>query len=170
MRTRYLLVTLLTAFVVAADQLSKYWVVRTLAPDGRIAVVDSFFDLVYVLNRGAAFGLLNRADITWQKTFFIVTALLALGIIIHIVRSSGENERLLQVGLGLISGGASGNLIDRIRLGEVIDFLDVYVGAWHWPAFNVADSAISVGAILVLLSYYRRGRSATANSGAIRHV
>lgn len=124
-------------------------------------MVPGFLRFVHVLNRGAAFGFLNRQDIQWQSSFFIGVTVIAVGIIVYLLRSSDRRNRFFLLGLGAILGGALGNLADRVRMGVVIDFLDVYVGSFHWPAFNIADSAITAGALSLLVSFYRQERHAS---------
>ncbi len=153
---RLLRVVPLAGLIVLLDQLTKFWVVRTIAPGKPVQVIPHFFDLVYVLNRGAAFGFLNSSDISWQRYFFIGIKILAVFVILFIVKLSKTAGPFFLAGLGLILGGAVGNLVDRLHTGLVVDFLDVYVGAYHWPAFNVADSAITVGAGLLIIALYRQ--------------
>jgi signal peptidase II len=140
----------LILFVVLADQLTKLWIMNSLPLFGKRIIIPGFFNLVHVTNTGAAFGLLAGEHALWRQVFFIVVALVALTAIFfayHQVRTKG----LLFTGaVGLIAGGALGNLIDRIRFGAVVDFLDFYIQNYHWPAFNVADSAITVGVGLFL--------------------
>ena len=107
-----------------------------------------------IRNRGAAFGFLNRSDIEWQFWLFLLATLVAAVAIILLVRTAQEQPWLFRA-LGLVMGGALGNLIDRIRFRAVVDFLDIYVGDWHWPAFNVADMAICVGAGLACLLLWK---------------
>lgn len=126
------------------DQLTKTAVTAGIAVGHGFSVIDGCFNIVHVLNRGAAFGFLNSEQTDWQFWLFLGAALLVGGIILHLVRTS-PYSRLLFFGLGSILGGAVGNLIDRIRSRAVTDFLDVYWGDWHWPAFNVADIAICLG-------------------------
>ncbi len=126
------------------DQLTKAAVTANLVPGQGVTIIPGFFNLVHVLNRGAAFGFLNYENSTWQFWLFAGAAILVTCIILNIVRTSAYN-RLLFFGLGSILGGAAGNLIDRVRFLAVTDFLDVYFGQWHWPAFNVADMAICLG-------------------------
>ncbi len=142
---RYALVSGLAALIIFLDQLSKWWVVKNLPLHEAVPVLDGFFNLVHIYNRGAAFGFLNRSDIEWQFWLFLVATCVAVVAIGYLVRTSAPS-RLLFSALGLILGGALGNLIDRIRFRAVVDFLDFYVGTWHWPAFNVADIAICLGA------------------------
>ena len=138
----------LAAAIVVADQIVKWIVLRAFAPGEQRAVTD-FFNLVLVFNKGAAFSLFAQAP-GWQAPVLSAFALAAAVVVaVFIVRSPGR--QLLCLGLGLILGGAIGNVIDRLRFGEVVDFLDFHALGWHWPAFNVADSAISVGAVLLIL-------------------
>jgi signal peptidase II len=136
------------AVIVAVDQATKALVQASLAPGERIQVIP-FADLVLVFNTGAAFSFLAGAG-GWQRGFFIVIALAAIALIGWLlVRHGGEH--LFCAGLALILGGAIGNLWDRIVLGHVVDFVLLHAGGWHFPAFNVADSAITVGAALLIL-------------------
>jgi signal peptidase II len=138
----------LAAAVVAADQVTKAMVLGRFALGERLEVTG-FFNMVLVYNKGAAFSFLSDAA-GWQTPALVVFALLAIGIVgTFIVRSPGR--RMLCSGLALILGGAIGNLIDRLRFGQVVDFLDFHAQGWHWPAFNVADSAITLGAALIIL-------------------
>ncbi|NLY40333.1 MAG: signal peptidase II [Desulfovibrionales bacterium] len=157
LRRRAKLIVCTAALVLGLDQGSKIWIQHAIPVWEKVCtVIPGFFDIVHILNRGAAFGFLNTPDITWQRLFFIVVSLLAMGIIVFMARSTEDDGPLYEYGLALILGGALGNLIDRIRLGVVVDFLDFYVGAWHWPAFNVADMGICIGAASLLLSFYQR--------------
>lgn len=151
---RYRLIFVLATLCVLVDQVSKWLVVQKLPLHQSLTVIPGYFDLVHVLNRGAAFGFLNRSDIDWQFWLFLLATVLAGGIILSIT-SQAKRDSALFWGFGLILGGAVGNLIDRVRLRAVIDFLDVYVGNWHWPAFNVADMAICVGAVLAGIALWR---------------
>jgi len=138
----------LAAAVVAADQVTKAIVLGRFALGERLEVTG-FFNMVLVYNKGAAFSFLSDAA-GWQTPALVVFALVAIGIVgTFIVRSPGR--RMLCSGLALILGGAIGNVIDRLRFGQVVDFLDFHALGWHWPAFNVADSAITVGAVLLIL-------------------
>jgi signal peptidase II len=164
MKPRYRTAGLVALAVLILDQASKLAVMRTLELGAAKVVIPGVFNLVHIINRGAAFGFLNRADITWQRSFFIVATLLAVAVIIHLLRSNTTREPFLTWGLGLILGGAVGNLVDRIRFGHVVDFLDFHLGQRHWPAFNVADIAITVGAFAVIVSMYRKRKHASHSS------
>ena len=137
----------LAALVIVLDQLSKLWVLSALKYGERIEVTP-FFNLVLVFNPGAAFSFLSDAG-GWQRWFFVVLAIAVSGWLTFLIRSHAA-ERLLPLAAALIMGGALGNVIDRIRFGAVADFVDVHAAGWHWPAFNVADSAISVGVALLV--------------------
>ena len=126
------------------DQLTKAAVTASIPLYHGFSVIPGFFDLVHVQNRGAAFGFLDSRDTDWQIWLFLGAAVAVTVIVLNMVRTA-RFDRLLFFGLGSILGGALGNVIDRIRLRAVTDFLDVYVGQWHWPAFNVADIAICLG-------------------------
>ena len=151
----------LAGAVLVLDQASKLLVQHLIRPLETVAVIPDFFRLVHVLNKGAAFGFLNRPDMQWQAYFFICVTLVAVGIIVYLLHSSERRDRFFLLGLGAILGGALGNLVDRVRMGMVIDFLDFSIGSFHWPAFNVADCAITVGALSLLASFYRRERHAS---------
>lgn len=158
MPLRYRLVCSLAAIVVVLDQATK-WLVEATIPFNETVEVLPFFDLVHIQNRGAAFGFLNRSDIEWQFWLFFVATILSIGAIFSIVRAVKMPIKggvaLLFVALGSILGGALGNFIDRVRYRAVVDFLDFYIGTWHWPAFNVADIAISVGAFLAIIAVWK---------------
>lgn len=139
---------MLAAVVMIMDQVTKLWVLKTFAP-GEVLPVTAFFNLVLVFNPGAAFSFLaDHAG--WQRWFFAVIALAISGWILWQLRTL-RPKSMFSVGLALIMGGALGNLIDRLWLGMVVDFIDVHAAGWHWPAFNIADSAVCVGAALYVL-------------------
>ena len=141
MRLSYRIALPIAALVVLLDQLTKLWIQEHMVLYTTRTVIPGFFNIVHVLNRGAAFGFLNRSDIQWQTYFFFAATALAVMIIFHLLRMARDDDKLLITGLGLILGGAVGNLIDRIRQGLVIDFFDFRI----WPVFNVADIAIVLG-------------------------
>lgn len=141
--------------IILLDQLTK-WLVASNVPlwTGR-EIIPGFFNLVHYLNKGAAFGFLSDSNGNWQIYLFGGIALLAGAIILHMLSRLPEREFWQRFFLGAILGGALGNLIDRLLIGEVIDFLDFYIGSFHWPAFNVADTAITCGVIGLLLTMWR---------------
>ena len=139
---------LLAAVVFAADQATK-WLILEAYRLGDATRVTDFFNIVRAHNSGAAFSFLAGAA-GWQRWFFIVIALGASAFILHLLMRHGE-QRMFSIALGLILGGAIGNVIDRLVHGQVVDFLLFYRGGWYFPAFNLADSAITVGAVLLIL-------------------
>lgn len=144
---------------VLADQLTKAWILDAFTLYESREIIPGFFNLVYVTNSGAAFSMLASVDSPWRHYFFLgVGAVAVIGLTIAYWKLRRTN-RFYPVGLALIAGGAVGNLIDRIRFGSVVDFLDFYVGKYHWPAFNIADSAICVGAALCILINFTETRN-----------
>ena len=142
---------IVAAVTVIADQLTKAWVLNSFQLYESRAVIPDFFNLVYVTNTGAAFSILADVDSVWKHYFFLgIGGVAVTGLTIAWFRMRKESI-LYGVALALICGGAVGNLIDRIRFGSVVDFLDFHLAGHHWPAFNIADSAICVGAGLFLV-------------------
>ncbi len=134
----------------AADQATKFWVVRNLPTYEPREIVQGFFGLVHVRNTGVAFSLLSSLDHRWVHPFLILATVLAMGAMLAYIAYL-PCRGTAPVGLGLILGGAVGNLIDRARLGYVVDFLDLYWRNHHWPTFNVADVGISAGVVLLVI-------------------
>lgn len=145
--------------IVLFDQVTKEIIRRTMPLGDSRGVIPGFLDLTHVQNTGAAFGLLNSVDFSYKPLVMIAVAALALVAIAVYAAQLGFHERLARFGLALILGGAFGNLIDRATAGHVLDFVDVYWGANHFWAFNVADAAITVGAVAVLLDLIGLGRT-----------
>ena len=143
----------IAAIIVLLDQVSKIAISKLLAIDGFIRVT-SFFNLVLAYNKGAAFSFL-ASESGWQRYFFTGISVAASLFLIYLLKKHAS-QKLFCWGVALILGGAVGNLIDRVMYGHVIDFLDFHIGAWHWPAFNVADSTICVGVLLFVLDELRR--------------
>lgn len=156
MNPKYLIMLALTPLILLADQLTKIYIDRTMQLYQSIPVIEGLFNITYLRNRGAAFSFL--ADASWRLPFFILATVIAVIAILVAFHKLRDDQRFAAVSLTLILAGAVGNLIDRVRLGEVIDFLDVYWGRHHWPAFNVADSAICVGVALLALDMFREER------------
>ncbi len=146
----------LSALIVVADQVTKYAVVQYFATSPAVSLT-SFFNLVLVYNPGAAFSFLADAA-GWQRGFFIALALVASAWIVYLLHRF-SHQRLFALALSLVLAGAVGNVIDRILIGAVVDFLDVHAFGWHWPAFNVADSAITCGAVLLVWDALRPHRA-----------
>jgi signal peptidase II len=149
---RYKLAALWAAGTVALDQATKLLVHNLMQPWTGREIVPGLFNLVHVLNKGAAWGFLDDDRIDWQRPLFILISLAAVALIAYMIRLTRDGDRWMIAGLGMIAGGAVGNAIDRIWLGSVIDFLDFYYNGHHWPAFNVADSALTVGAGCIIVS------------------
>jgi len=141
----------LAAAVVIVDQITKLWIMASFALHEQQNIIPGFFNLVYVTNTGAAFGFLAGSRNLLRQVFFVTVSIVALIVIVFAYGHLKKQGKIFVYGLGLIAGGAVGNLIDRLRFGSVVDFLDFYLGAHHWPAFNVADSAITIGVGLFLL-------------------
>lgn len=144
----------LTLIIIVLDQWSKWLVTGHLERGDVIELIPGFFNLVLTYNPGAAFSFLSDAG-GWQRWFFTVVTLVISTALLFILKKSAASNWQECLPVSAILGGAAGNLLDRLRLGEVVDFLDFYYLGWHWPAFNVADSAISVGAISwIVLSFF----------------
>ena len=151
----------LAAAVIVADQLTKWLVMAYFANRAPHEEVTGFLNLVLVFNKGAAFSLFAQAP-GWQTPLLATFALVA-ALIVSVLIVRNPERRLMCLGLALILGGALGNLIDRLRFGSVVDFLDFHALGWHWPAFNVADSAITVGAALLIFeSFLHREKRASS--------
>jgi signal peptidase II len=143
---------------VVVDQVTKAIIRHTLPLGASRSIIPEFLDLTHVQNTGAAFGLLNATDFPYKPFIMIAIAAVALVAIAAYATQLGFHERIARFGLALILGGAFGNLIDRAIAGYVVDFVDVYWGTTHFWAFNVADAAITTGAVLVLLDMLGLGR------------
>jgi signal peptidase II len=136
--------------ILVLDQLTKMIVDRTMSLHQSIPIIDGLFNLTYVRNTGAAFGIFAGSHEAFRLPFLILVSVLALGFVVVMLKRLRDEETGLITALSLIIGGAIGNLIDRVLYGEVIDFLDFYWSNYHWPAFNVADSCITIGVLITL--------------------
>lgn len=145
-------------FVVLVDQLTKQWTLNNFALYESWEIIPGFFNLTYLMNKGAAFGFLSGVDHVWRHYFFLILASVALVLLAVAWFRMRKDHPFYGPALALIAGGAIGNLIDRVRLGAVVDFLDFYVAGHHWPAFNVADSSITVGVAFFLLANFLEER------------
>ena len=158
MRHKYLWAGSIIGTVVALDQFTKYLVEKHLRMYEVVPVIRGFFNLTRVRNKGAAFSLLSTAPDGFRSVFFISVSLAAIAVIAMMIRKA--KDRMLVVSFSFIAGGAVGNLVDRLRFGEVVDFIQWYVKSWYWPSFNVADSAITVGvALMVIDMVFNKPRS-----------
>ncbi len=145
----------LAALILLIDQASKWWIVSSVMVPPRVIEVTPFFNLVIAWNQGVSFGMLNSGGWLSEWGLPLGTAAIILGLGVWLYRA---DRPVTVLGLGLVIGGALGNLIDRIRFGAVVDFLDFHWAAYHWPAFNAADSAITLGAVALVLEALFEGR------------
>ena len=157
-----LIVFITVTAVVLLDQATKAGIISKMLLHDSSIIIKGLLNLTYVRNPGAAFGFLSHASPVFRSAFFILTTVSAIGLIFYYVAVSKEDETCLVFALSLILGGAVGNLIDRVRFGEVVDFIDVYWKTYHWPAFNVADAAISLGACIMIFEMLRRKKKGAA--------
>lgn len=161
MRNKTQTVCLIVGAIVLLDQITKWLVVRTLAVHESVPVFESFFHLTHERNTGAAFSLFAQAPASFRQPFFLVMTLVAVAALSLFLRKVESSDKLTIVAVAGILGGAIGNFIDRIVYGEVTDFLLVHWQGYYWPAFNVADSCITVGVALLLWASFRDSRSAS---------
>jgi len=150
---RYLLLGLLSLAIVVLDQVTKVHVMETMRLHESIPVISNFFSITYIRNPGAAFGFLSSSSSSFRFVFFGLTSIFAVGLLCTILVRMPKDDWMGRLSVAGILGGAIGNLLDRLRYGEVIDFLDFYINGYHWPAFNVADSAITVGVVFLILHF-----------------
>ena len=151
----YALYLLTVVVLVAADQFSKYIVVENIAENSNIVLIKDFFNLTYVKNYGAGFSILQN-----QKIFLVVIAIIAIVVVTYLLIKSSNSEVLNRICYLLIIGGTLGNLFDRIRFSYVIDFLDFYIFGYDFPVFNIADSFLTIGCFLLIVSILLEGRNA----------
>lgn len=149
MKSRYTIFSAIALIGIIIDQATKIAIDSSMQLYDSIPVIEHFFHITYVRNKGAAFSFLSNAS--WRLPFFITVSIIAAGVILIAFRKLRDDQRLAHISLAMIFSGAVGNLIDRVRLGEVIDFLDAHWYRYHWPAFNVADSLICVGVFLLAI-------------------
>ena len=160
MRDKRWLMALIAVVVVALDRVTKLWVVKHIEPGHAIVVIPRVFRITHVLNSGAAFSMFEgAAHPLMVRQVLIWFSVAAVIVVIGILWKAGRTASLMSVSLALILGGAIGNLYDRVKLEYVVDFLEVHIVHYHWPDFNVADSAIVVGACLLLLEMLRPQQS-----------
>ncbi len=145
---KYKKLAVISGLIVIFDQTTKAVILFTLPLYNSITVIPGFFSITHIRNKGGAFGFLANQSSDLRAIFFLFASSLAICLIFYFYKNTPKTHSLLATGFALIFGGAIGNMIDRIRFGEVVDFLDLYIGNLHWPAFNVADSAISIGIII----------------------
>jgi signal peptidase II len=148
------------------DQISKLLILQKLPLGGQVPLIPGLLNLVHVHNKGAAFGLLSGWSAEFAWLFFVATTALVLVVLGYMLWQLPEGQWVATLGYSLVLTGALGNLIDRVRLGEVVDFIDVYYGHYHWPAFNVADSLVCVGAAILVWVIIREEKTADASNPA----
>jgi signal peptidase II len=155
--SKYTKLLLIGGAVVGLDQITKALILNHVGLYQSISVIPGFFNITHIHNPGGAFGFLSGAGSGLRSVVFLLVSSMAVGLIFWFYRKTPDTHPWLAAAFALIFGGAIGNLIDRIRFGKVVDFLDFYVGRWHWPAFNIADSAITVGiAVFVVHLVFKR--------------
>jgi signal peptidase II len=156
MSPKYRLAFIVGGTVLVLDQITKAFVHNLVQLHQSIEIVPNFIHLTYLKNTGAAFGFLAGVRSPFRVAFFLLVSSVAIGCILYLLKNLRPERKALIFSLSLILGGAIGNLIDRLRMGEVIDFIDLHWHHFHWPAFNVADSAITVGVILLFIQMIRK--------------
>ncbi|MBK7995587.1 MAG: signal peptidase II [Blastocatellia bacterium] len=139
----------LSLLVISLDQITKYWAYNNLRSKPDVHVIDNLFKLSYTENAGIAFGILSETNGNWKVWLLSAISFIAISLVIYFVSTSPSNKRLFLISLMLVLGGIVGNLLDRLHLQVVIDFIEVYLGDYHWPTFNIADVAICAGAFLL---------------------
>ena len=149
MKNKYFWSGSIVGIVLVLDQMTKYFIQTSVRLHDSITVVPGFFNITHVRNKGAAFGILSSLPEFWRSAFFITLTMVAVVVLTVLIVKT--HERLPLYAFSLIAGGALGNVIDRIRYGEVVDFIQWYVKSFYWPSFNVADSAISIGVTLLAI-------------------
>jgi signal peptidase II len=164
-RKLYILLPVLLVGV-ALDLVTKYLVLQNMPLGSHIPIIKGFFNLVHVHNRGAAFGLLSSWSLDFVRVFFVCTTAIVLAVVGYLWWRLPEEQGLAALGYSLIMAGALGNLVDRLRFGEVVDFLDFYWGHYHWPAFNVADSLVCLGAGVLVWVILREEKGVDVSSPA----
>jgi signal peptidase II len=157
MKRGYGILLIVGFLVIIIDQITK-WIISSNFLLHQLVTVTPFLSITFIMNKGAAFGFLSNCPDGFREYFFISTSIIAMVIILFLYLKTEEREILKKISFSLIIGGASGNIIDRIRFGEVIDFIDFHVGKYHWPAFNIADSAITIGIAIFIFNIFFSGK------------
>jgi signal peptidase II len=166
MRKKYWVLLVICFWIISIDQWTKYVVQQRLAIYQKVEVIHGFFNIVHVRNTGGAFGIFGGEKGGMGSLLFVVASLIAIGSILFFFIKLREDEKNLSLSFSLVLAGAIGNLIDRLRYGEVVDFLDFYRFSYHWPAFNIADSVICIGIGLLALELFIRDRRRSTKSQA----
>lgn len=158
--------SILAIVILILDQVTKFWAYGRLRTGPDITVIDGLFKLSYTENPGIAFGMLSESESALKIWLLAAVSLAAVAVVIYFAIKAPPNNRLMMVALMCVLGGIIGNLIDRVRLGVVIDFILLYVGEYRWPTFNIADAAICIGAVLLSIDILRDGEPAAATAGS----
>ena len=153
LNNKYVKLAAIAGIIVLLDQVTKEIVLQSIPLHTTIPVVDGFFNLTHIHNPGGAFGLMANFSPVMRSIIFLFISSLAVGLILYFYHKTPSSQSLLATGFALIFGGAIGNLIDRVRFGNVVDFLDFYLGNLHWPAFNIADSGITIGIFIFIFHF-----------------
>jgi signal peptidase II len=164
MKRKYWVLLIFFFGILLLDQWTKSLIIQKLLLYQKIEVIQGFFNIIHVRNTGGAFGIFGGEKGGFGSILFVVVSLVAIGVIIFLFIRIKEEEKTLALSFSLILSGAIGNLIDRLRYGEVIDFLDFYLSSTHWPAFNIADSAICIGIGLMALELLKHDHKRSAKS------
>lgn len=151
LKKKYIVPFMTVAVVTLLDFITKAYISSAMSLHESFVVIGGFLNITYVRNPGAAFSFLADTPAIFRSIFFISVTVLAIVLVLYYIAKSKIEEPLMIFSLSLILSGAVGNLIDRVRFGEVVDFIDIYITSYHWPAFNVADSAITVGVVIMIL-------------------
>ena len=166
MRNKYLVLFLVSGFLIVIDQYTKFMVSLHIPLNYSIKVIEGFFNLTHIRNSGVAFGLFASQQSEYKPLMFIIISTIAIMAILVIFHQTPKEKKMVQTGLILIFSGAIGNLIDRTLHGEVIDFADFFIEGYHFPAFNIADSCITIGVVLMVIDLFcdgSRSDSSTSN-------
>jgi signal peptidase II len=166
MKRKYWVLLIICGWILFVDQWTKHVVLQRLHLYQRVEVIPGFFNLTHVRNTGGAFGIFGGAKGGLGSYLFLIFSLVAIGVILYLLVKLKEDERHLPLALSLILGGALGNLIDRLRYGDVVDFLEFYYHRFYWPAFNIADAAICVGIGLMALELLIKNQKKDTESHA----
>jgi signal peptidase II len=145
LQNKYVKLAWVAALVILVDQVSKALILNNLPIHQSVKVIEGLFDITHIRNPGGAFGLMANMSAATRMFVFLFLSSLAVGLLFYLYKKTPKTHSFLATGFAMIFGGAIGNLIDRIRFGNVVDFLDFYIDKYHWPAFNIADSAITIG-------------------------
>ncbi len=164
---RFLFLTLIGGGIIILDQFTKHHIQKALRLHESVVVIEDFFSLTYIRNPGAAFGFFATQTAQFRSVFFLTVSAVALTLLIFFFLQAPKDDVWAFIAISLLFGGAIGNLLDRLRIGEVVDFLDFYIGQFHWPAFNVADSAITVGISLLMVSLFLQKKEVSTQTSEV---